>query len=319
MSLWRLVLPALLLGLGGCGADLLPDELVVPGELATSSYRGGQGASLGAGVALADGRLLAGAPGLGQAWQPQSGLTSQGPVGLGRWVWWEGDTPMAAIAGDGVYAVGTEQAELRWSTPGAMVFAHGLMHDGPRVVVATARGVQLWDDRGEQLGKLGLEGVQRVAVGLERVLLIACDGGACEALSWHPEDGGVVVLGPAGDGGAVAERQGVAWWGDPQLDEATAPGWVCSEEGDCVEGLEGDHLGRALSASHAAGVFNTWLVPARLRVVPLGEGPVLAVDRAAPSRPPVLHSQGGLLAIGLPSDGVHEQGEGRVLVVDLEG
>lgn len=307
----------LLVVLGGCGADLLPGELVVPGERAARSYHGVEGALLGAGVALSDGALLAGAPGLGQVWQPEAGAISQGPDGLGRWVWWDGDRPMAAAAADGVYEVHEDQAELLWETAGAQTFAAGTLQGYPSVVVATAHELQRYDGGGSLVEQLAVEGVQRVAVGAERVLMIACVAGACEALAWSPGDDAAQPLGRAGDGGDVVEVDGVAWWGDPQLGEATAAGRVCSELGDCIDGLEGDHLGRSLCSTHAAGVFNTWLVPARLRVVPLGDGPVLAVDRGPPSRAPALDSQGGSLAIGLPSDGVHSRGEGRVLVVEL--
>jgi hypothetical protein len=319
VSLWLLPRILLLGVLGGCGGDLLPGELVVPGERSARSYRGVEGAFLGAGVALADGTLLAGAPGLGQVWRPGAGTISQGAQGLGRWVWWDGEQPMAAAADDGVYGVSSDQAELRWETPGAVSFAAGTLQGTTHLASATASDVQLYDAQGVLVDQLVMEGVQRLALGRERVLLIACDAGFCDALAWYPGGTAPELLGQAGDGGAVVESDGVAWWGNPQLEDAMATGWVCSELGDCIEGLEGDHLGRSLSATHAAGVFNTWLVPARLRLVPLGGGAVLAVDRGPPSRAPSLHSQGGSLAIGLPSDGVHNRGEGRVLVVELEG
>ncbi len=301
-----------------CASDLLPGELVVPGELAAVSFRGADGAALGASVALDDGALLAGAPGLGQAWQLGPSSVSQGWGDLGRWVWWTAGEPFAAQASVGVFAVGGLAAEQRWETPGAVVFAAGEMADGPRVAAATNSAVQLWDSHGALQARLQLPGVQQLAVGFERLLLLACDGELCEVSAWDPGDGRVEYLAQAGPGGALVEVDGVAWWGDPQLDQPTATGVVCSEEGRCIEGLEGDHLGRRLCATHAAGVYNTWLTPARLRLVPLEEGTVLAIDRAAPSRPPALHSHGGQLAVGLPSDGLNSWGDGRVLLVELD-
>ncbi len=304
--------------LGGCAADLLPGELVVPGELPSTSYRGPAGASLGASVALDGGELLAGAPGLGQVWMPAAGQVSSGPGELGRWVWWAEGQAFAARASDGVYAVDAAVAERLWETPGARVFAAGETVGGFRVAAATDQGVQLWDGDGVAMARLELAGVQQLAVGRERLLVGACEGLSCQVLSWEPAGGQPILLGEAGPGGGLVEIEGVAWWGDPQLETPTGAGRVCSEDGRCIDGLEGDHLGRRLCSSHAAGVFNTWIVPARLRIVPIEGGSVIAVDRAAPSRPPALHCQDGLMAVGLPTDGLHGWGEGRVLVVELE-
>jgi len=290
----------------------------VPGELESSSYRGVQGAALGAAVALDGEALLAGAPGLGQVWRLDTGAVVQGNDELGRWVWWNQGRPFAAQPLTGVFDIGGEEAELLWETPGANVFAVGWMADVFRVATATAEGVQLWDEAGAILARLDQAGVQQLAIGHDRVLLIRCVEAGCEATAWRPEGEALEVLGSAGDGGAVIEVEGVAWWGDPQLERATGAGRVCAEDGRCIEGIEGDHLGRRLSSTHAAGVFNTWALPARLRLAPLDGGPVLAIDRAPPSRPPALHSQGGSLAVGLPSDGVSGWGEGRVLVVALD-
>ena len=137
-------------------------------------------------------------------------------------------------------------------------------------------------------------------------------------LAWDSAADQLTELGRAGEGGALVEVDGTAWWGDPQLEEAEGAGLVCSEEGTCLQGLEGDHLGRELCPTHAAGVFNKWIVPARMRIVPLGGGPTLAVERAAPSRPPALDSDGSSLVIGISSYGVQERNQGRVLRVELE-
>jgi hypothetical protein len=303
--------------LGACAEDLLPGELVVPGELSTTTHRGEPGSALGASVALDGAGLLAGAPGLGQVWQLGTERTSQGPAELGRWVWWREGVAYAARASDGVYRVDQAAAERVWETPGAQVFAAGEGSAGFVVAAASAQGVQLWDGDGIAVARLDLAGVQRLAVGWERVLLSVCEADRCEVLAWEPVRGETEVLGVAGQGGDLVEVDGLAWWGDPQLDTPTGTGRVCAEDGRCLEGLEGDHLGRRLCATHAAGVFNTWIVPARLRIVPLEGGEVLAVDRGAPSRPPALDSQDGLLAVGLPSDGLNGWNEGRVLWVVL--
>ncbi len=314
--------PAARLGLcawlaSGCAADLLPGELVVPGELGATSWRGEPGSSLGAAVALGDSALLAGAPTASQVVELVGGRRIEGVPQLGRWVWWHDGAAFAARE-DGVYSVDGDTAELHFLTPGAVTFTSGELHGSFVVATATDDGVQVWDDGGSLLARLTHPGVQQLAIGQERVLLLICADEVCEASSWDTQTDQREVLGSAGRGGAIIEVEGVAWWGDPQLDLPTAPGVVHSERGDLLEGLEGDHLGRRLCATHAAGIFNTWIVPARLRLVPLVDGPVLAIDRGEPTRPPALHSDGRRLAIGLPRDGVHEWGEGRVLLLELD-
>jgi len=303
--------------LAGCAADLLPGELVIPGERAALEYRGEAGETLGAAVALLDDAVLAGAPGVGEARRLDTGERCLGQAQLGRWVWWQDGAGMAAHAPAGVFAVDGAEAELRWETPGALSFAAGSTDQGFVVAAATATSVELWDGDGVPLASLAHAGVTRLFVGSERVLMLACDGD-CQAWAWDLGSAEAVSLGDAGAGGDIVEVGGVAWWGDPELERDLGAGRVCAEDGRCLEGLEGDHLGRRLSTTHAAGVYNTWIVPARLRLVPLDGGTVLAIDRAPASRAPALHSQGGRLAVGLPQDGLNSWGEGRVLVVELD-
>lgn len=292
---------------------------MIPGELPTASYRGEPGDALGAGVSLDEGRVLVGAPGAGAVLVLDHGTAGQGPVGLGRWVWWLDGAPVAARAEDGVYRLDADPAVRVVDAPGALVYAAGEMDEGPRIAAASASDVSVWDGDGQRIASLALTGVQRLAIGARRLLMVRCEDGACDALAWEPGADQPETLGEAGDGGAVMERDGVAWWGDPELEQDAAAGRVCDEDGRCLDGIEGDHLGRSLCDGFAAGVYNTWTVPARLRLVSLDEGPTLAVDRAPASRPPALHRDGDSLAIGLPMDGLHERGEGRVLVVALSG
>jgi hypothetical protein len=307
----------LLLGLGACTEDLLPGELVVPGEVAAEVFYGDEDAALGSGVAVDEGRLLGGAPGLGEVHFLGEGGASAGDPGLGGWVWWLDGVAYAGRAGAGIYALDAGEATLLVSTPGARTYALGETSRGPRAASVTEAGVQLWTLDGALVERLVVPGVQRVALGWDRLLLVACEGEACEALAWYPDTAELAVLGGAGDGGAVVEVDGVAWWGDPELGRQGAAGRVCAEDGRCIDGLEGDHLGRSLCASHAAGVFNTWIVPARLRLVPLEGGAVLAVDQGTSARAPALHCDGSWLAIGMPHDGLHQRGQGRVLLAEL--
>ncbi|MFH1463838.1 MAG: hypothetical protein ABIO70_05600 [Pseudomonadota bacterium] len=299
----------------GCAPDLLPGELVVPGELPAEFYRGAPGAGLGAAVALDDGRLLAGAPGSGEAWVLPGDAGSVGPRGLGGAVWWSDGVPWAARVTEAVYRVDGPAAERVWLVPGARILAAGALAGEGRVVGSDGTRVWIWDQAGELQDEIVQPGVQRLAVGAARVLILACAGGACQVLAWPAGSVEVEVLGEAGDGGALVEYDGVAWWGLPALDDPSAPGEVCAEGGTCIAGIAGDHLGRSLCAGYAAGVGNTVAVPSRLRLVPLDGGTVLALDRAAPGRPAALDCDPDRIAVGLATTGLHEPGEGVVMVI----
>lgn len=316
MGLTRLAFGPVVAACCGCAADLLPGELVVPGELPSSQHLGSSDSALGASVAVEGGKLLAGAPGSGQVRRLDGEATSQGAEGLGRWVWWTQGVAHAAASSDGVYRVDGVEASFLWEAPGAISYAAGETSQGERVAATTGLGVQLWDGEGQLLSRLELGGVERLAMGWERLLLQVCQGDACEVLAWSFVTSDTTLLGPSGRGGGLVEVGGVAWWGDPQLEDEQGRGVVRSEDGDELEGIEGDHLGRSLCPGYAAGVFNTIAVPARLRLVPLAGGSVISVDQAPPGRAPTLACGDDLLMVGLPKDGLHQWGEGRVLVVE---
>ncbi|MFZ5476333.1 MAG: hypothetical protein ACOZNI_06105, partial [Myxococcota bacterium] len=119
----------------------------------------------------------------------------------------------------------------------------------------------------------------------------------------------------AGEGGDVGEWDGVAWAGDPQLDDDDGAGRVCSEAGDCVEGLAGDHLGAAIGGGFAAGSFNKWIVPARARVVPLHGGIVYAMEEGAEIQPLTLDGDDATLIVGAPYHPAHGEPSGVVVEV----
>lgn len=302
------------LACGGCALDLLPGESVVPGEVPARTWSGGPGDRLGASLAFHEERLLVGAPGSGAAWILPAADVSWGPEGLGAWVWWWDGVPHGARQGDGVYRLDVPEAVLRFSAPEAVSFAGGSQGGRPVVALATPAGVELRDPDGNLLAHAEVAGLERVALGEGRLLLLACSADGCTAAAWWPEvDGTLEVLGEAGAGGAIGEVDGIAWWGAP--DHAGDRGRVCAEDGRCVEGEPGDRLGRALCETHTAGVLNSQSPPSRARVVPLAGGEVLAVDRGREGRPVVLGSGSGGLAIGIPDHGVTAAGDGRVLWV----
>jgi hypothetical protein len=306
---------AMALHIGACGRDLLPEELVLPGDIPSRVWEGTAGSAFGASVALLHEDLLVGSPGTGEVLREASGASSQGPQGLGEWAWWDDDEPRAGRAGDGVYAIDEADATLLWATPGAISFAAGSDGTGPFDVVCYADRLAILRE-GIVEKNFSVEGIRRAAAGDGRVLLVTCpERSECLARALDLESGSVSDLGTAGGRGAIREIEGIAWWGDPDDREDDGAGVVRSEAGDVITGLPGDHLGTALSMGHASGVFNKWLVPARARVVPLRNGPVLAVDRGTEDRPLTLSEDDERLAIGVPSFGRVQSQTGRVFVV----
>jgi hypothetical protein len=96
----------------------------------------------------------------------------------------------------------------------------------------------------------------------------------------------------------VGEWDGVAWAGDPEEEIPDGGGSVCAEDGRCVHGLVGDHLGAAIGGGFAAGAFNKWVVPARGRVVPLGAGTTYAIERGGENQPLAVAGDGDTLVVG---------------------
>jgi hypothetical protein len=305
-----------LAAIAGCAADLLPGELVVPGEVPAVAFHGSAGTNLGAAVALDGEHLLAGAPGGGDVWRLDEGATSGGPRGLGRAVWWAEGVPWAARLSDAVYRVDGVEAEESWTIQDMRFVAAGVL--GGEVRVASSRGtwISLWDMEGRLLDSVACSGVQRLAIGAERVLVLICTDEDCQAWAWPVGTQDLEPLGLAGRGGAIVEHDGQAWWGLPALDDADAAGEVCAEDGTCIAGIAGDHLGRYLCAGYAAGLPNFVTVPGRLRLVPLDGGPVLALDRALPDYALSLDCNGERIAVGMPAAGLHTPGEGEVLLIE---
>lgn len=299
---------------GNCGAPpAWKTAYTVPGELPTEVWEGNAGSRLGAAVALHGGEVLAGAPGTGEVCRFPEGDCWTGPEGLGEWVWWsDTGSPFAARAEDAVYRL--EEGEWRrwWPAEDAIGFAHGSWQGTDTVAVLEPEGVVLVQEQ-EERHHLTLAGARQVAVGENRILARTCEGAECRVIAWWPEDGASETLARVGEGGDLSVHEGLVWWGDPDEGEG---GVVCSEAGTCVEGDGGDQLGRAVSGTWAAGVFNGERVPPSARVVPLQGGAELRVDRAGWGRPLSLAEQGGSLVVGLPTYGRHDGEEGRVILLE---
>lgn len=122
---------------------------------------------------------------------------------------------------------------------------------------------------------------------------------------------------PCAAEGALVTAGDAACAGDPEVDDDEGAGRVSCTDGTSREGERGDHLGRAIGGGYAMGSFNKWLVPARARAVPLGDGPVLALELGAENQPHALAGDGDTLVIGAPYYPASGLPSGASFVVEL--
>ena len=267
--------------LSGCAADLLPGERVIGVDIAATRWDGDADERFGASVAAG----WATAPGVPEL----RALSDDGGEAVVP------EVP-ALWVGEGaghIYAAGEGGA---WWRDGALedsTFDGGRWAAGPAgVVVADANGWWL----PEQQRGVALRDIAAVALGEERVLAAICSP-ECTARSWTLDGAEVPIDLEVGVGGALGEWRGEAWAGSPDDDAPDGAGRVCSEQGDCIEGQVGDHLGRTIGGGYAAGTFNKWVVPARARIVPLASAEqsdgVLVLEAGAEDQPLALAGAAG--------------------------
>lgn len=254
----------------GCGAALI-DEQVLGVDVEVERFEGADGDRLGSSVAFG----WAAAPGVPE----QRGLDGQMSAVAAVWV------------GEGGYAVDDSGdvwlGEVRVGEARGTVWASSERG----FVSADAEGWSFADGASDtgfaDTLSVAVRGVTALAVGEARVLAVVCDGG-CTVWAWDEAGRALELNLPAGAGGAVAEADGVAWAGAPEDELPAGAGRVCNEFGECVQGQEGDHLGRAFGGGYTAGTFNKWVVPARLRVVSLSGGHVFAMETGIENQPVAL-------------------------------
>ena len=252
------------------------------------------GTAVAIGTASGEPVVIIGAPGAGEVLAVDKGGHEQwrlsGEIGLGRRVWAGDDAVAAWLPGVGVLDA---DGEVLLRAPAATTLAR--CPDG-----------SWWT--GEGIG----EALDCGAGGLIRS---TCDGSRC-TVSLQDEPGVEGVrLGETSAGSAVGWIGDRACWGDAALEDDPHPGAVFCDDGTELIGLDGDHLGAGIGASRAAGVFNKWQVPARVRMVPLNDGPIWALDRAAERSRVALAEGEGIVAIGLPGFISESASEGRVYLV----
>lgn len=249
---------------------------MIGADVAAEWTYGEGGDRLGESVALGPGVAIA-APGAETAWV--DGVASAGPA---SWIGWWGDR-FVRIGVDGeVYVDDVAAGEV----PNAKVWAVG----DAGIVWASKSAMGLLDG-----WEVEVNGVGALAVGTR---VVARVGAAVRA--WDLDGTEVPIELDAGDGGAVAEWEGVVWAGDPADTIADGAGRVCAEDGRCVDGEPGDHLGRAIGGGYAVGEFNKWIVPARARVVPLDGGQVYAMEVGAEVQPLAVAGDGTRVVVGAP-------------------
>ena len=257
----------------GCFVPLV-DERVIGVDVPAVERFGGPDSRLGAQVAAHDESWAA--AGMGCA--IVDGVAVEGLVYAG---WWD-DALVTADAAGQWWIDGVSQPPV----VGARRWAAGAAG------VAVWDGATVWFPDGSAVER---DAVQALAVGVGAVHLLDCSDG-CSASSWV---GGVpVATWAAGAGGAIDEWDGEAWAGDPEPDDGA--GRVCTADGRCVIGEPGDHLGLAVGGGYAGGTFNKWIVPGRARFVPLGDGPVYALEVGAENQPHALAGDEGTLVFGAP-------------------
>ncbi len=295
--------------LGGCRADLLPGEWVVPGEVKAVEVVGpaGLGEVMAAG---ASGALISAGE---EVWQVDwSGVQvmSWDAGGEVAALWWsESDAPMAGVRGRGV--VRLDDGVVLAESASARVFvgrgAGWAMADDARVETSDGQDV-------------ALDGVRALAIGEARLLALTCAGGSrCEAVDLS--DTPMNPLGEAGEGGGVTlDSGGVAWWSDPMLGVEDASGAVFAEDGRVIVGAPGDQLGRFMSADRVAGVTNPVASPRRARVVSLTDptAPVVALVGGSPDRPVRVVSDAEHMLLGCPERPGPDGIDGAVYLLHLD-
>lgn len=290
-----------LLALSACGGDLLPGEVVLGDEREAVVVEGQAEAALGEAVAASGGRVLAGLPGVGEAWLlDQEGArlaTLVGPAGFGAQVGFLGDRAWITI----------EEEALQWFDLSAEepALVEEVALDGARTVAVCPDGRVL-----TRMGKG--ESVACTAAGQLETSCEAAEG--CRVLLDGAE------IGRTTEGAGLAFDGEIPCYGIPSLDTDPLPGEARCQDGRQVAGTEGDHLGVALAGARVAGVMDKWKAPGRARILPLDGGEIWAVDRAAErSRLSLaVDVDSGLFVVGVPGFGAREAREGRLFLVPAD-
>jgi|GEM_PF-2109442 len=290
----------------GCSGDLLPGEVVVPGELAAEVTSPEGLLSFGADVAVSgDGeRIVATAPDIGWAgWPGEDEI--QIPSATSINVWFDSERAIAGVGGFGIIDINSgellreiNEARSIRGFDGGWLAAHT-----DKVIHSDGREWIIPDPR-------------TVAVSSSKSAVISCDEGECHAFELI-SDGEVSFLGEAGDGGDIWIDEEVIWWGAPDLSVEGGSGSAHSSDGQTIYGVVGGHLGRSIGGGYVAGGVNWDEAPRRVQVVPLGGGTVISLDGLAGPGTVSIDSSQDLMVLGL-SGWVKDGATGAVITVEKE-
>lgn len=284
----------------GCTTELLPGELVLGVDVPVQAWWGTEASRLGDRVAWSGSVAAATAPTAHELWVEGEAGAADATV-----LAWAGDTLVwAGPSGGGV------GVEARPDLAGVRAMAG---YDGA-VALARPGGVELLDGV-----TFSTQPADAVALDDARVAARTCaHDGTCVVRTWDRVAG--ADLGeadvPAGDGGALAFEDGALCSGDPALKVEDAGGEVGCEDGTTIVGEAGEHLGRAIGGGYVAGGFSPRLLPPRARLVPLGEGPIYAVEAGAEAQPLSVAGDGEVLLVGAPFQAHGGAPAGAVFRVD---
>lgn len=272
----------------GCTDDLLPGESILGVDRSVEVVYGGELSALGSSVAWSGTSWAAAAPGSGEVWvDGEVTPTGDAPPASAAFVGWMGEALVRAGPGggalDGEVLVGLE-GDLFAASSGGIFVGDGdylsVYSEEPRAV---------------------LPGLQALAAEGDDALALGCEAD-CEYVWWTSEGvlGVPLAAGIAGPGGVIAVDHSNFCFGNPQLDDPDGAGTVTCTDGRSIEGEPGDHLGSAIGGGYAAGTFNKWAVPPRVRIVPLDGGEILVLEEGAENQPITLAGDDSTLIIGAP-------------------
>lgn len=240
---------------------------------------------------------------------------------LGTLVATDGERVLAYAAGSRTLTLLTAEGELIWSQESAESL-DDIWLDNHAYAWSSGVGLFRVDDMGPYpvemeegrvclltSGWSSVRGASALACEDSRQLWTVCSRGRCSVFL----DGEQIGVG--GPEVTVGFLGGQPCWSSVAMDMDPQPGEVHCADGSVLFGLEGDHLGASIGGGRAAGVFNKWLVPPRLRLLsPDRES--WALERARERTRASVASAGRLTVIGLPGYSGENPGEGRLYIVE---
>ncbi len=290
----------------GCTDDLLPGELVIPGELRATITSSTDILGFGSDVAVDEhgDQVVAAAVDSGWAGWP-GGDHVLIPNATSMNVWF--DSGRATLGAGDFGVLDIESGELLHEIEGVRTIRG---YDGGWIAALPDRVIH-------SNGVEWLLSDPRVVDASETLrVAISCEIGECSAFQLLDE-GTVVLLGEAGDGGDIWIDGETIWWGSPSLNIDGDPGRVNNSIGEEVTGLEGDHIGRSIGGGYTTGGLNWHLSPRRVIVHSLDGGQSVTLDGMSGPGSIALGGSETLLVLGVSGWAINGS-VGAVIAVDRD-